>query len=130
MKLNDAERGVKNHIPDELHEELHAFIKVRRNQLAHRFLIEHIEASEEGEPRFRARSMLDLLETHIQANALAQKLHERTMEILSTWPESEQPSEEIRLFMQKMLNVAMRKDFPQEVQKDVDLIEAERKLST
>lgn len=114
MKLNDAKVGVKPHIDGDLYDELDAFVKGPRAQLAHRFLIERIR---EGKPfgRFVPGSVLYLLSATQQATSLTSRLNERTMEILASWPESERPPQEMQDFAVMISGMAMRKDFPSDL---------------
>jgi hypothetical protein len=119
MKLNDAKRGIKDHLDGELYERLDKFITGPRAQLAHRFLIERITATDAG-ARFIPGTALYLVEAEREATALTVLLHQRVVEIVSAYPVHESPPEEVREFAWKMSNLMMRKDYPREVYDDME----------
>jgi hypothetical protein len=119
MKLNDAKRGVKDHIDGELYERLDKFITGPRAQLAHRFLIERITQTDDG-ARFIPGTALYLVESEREATELTLLLHERVVEIVSGYPDHERPPDEMRDFAWTLTNLMMRKDYPREVYDDTE----------
>ncbi len=116
MRLNDAVTGLKNHLAPELYEDLHAFISTRRNQLAHRFLIERINRTEDGGARFSSGSVLELLEATIEAKRLIGLLQQEADNVLATWPEpTESPPAEVLEFMETVARITIKKQFPAEM---------------
>lgn len=115
MKLNDRKVGIKGHISDDLYEELDAFLKGPRNQLAHNFLLERISLMEHGGKGALIRAGAELLPLSLQASRLTDRLRERTLEIINSWPAGEEPPEEIRDWFERIARMATLKQFPKPV---------------
>jgi hypothetical protein len=111
MKLNDI-NGLKGRIPEQLREDADRFIKTRRNQLAHRFLIEQLVQPAEGPPRFASGSILRLVETTIEARQLIKRLFAEADAIRASWPRHSDPPDDVREFMELLGRVTMLKRFP------------------
>lgn len=115
MKLNDRKVGIKGHISDDLYEELDAFLKGPRNQLAHNFLLERISLMEHGGKEALIRAGAELLPLSLQASRLTDRLRDRTLEIINSWPTREEPPEEIRDWFERIARMATLKQFPKPV---------------
>lgn len=116
MRLNDAVTGLKNHLAPELYTDLQAFISTRRNQLAHRFLIERITRSDDGGARFASGSALELLEAGIEAKRLIGLLHQQADAVRATWPgQTEFPPPDVLEFMETVARMTTRKELPAEM---------------
>jgi len=126
MKLNDTKAGIKSHIDPKLYADLDAFIRGPRNQLAHRFLIERVPGVERFGMPTLARCVVELLGASQSANRLADLLRRRTDEILATWPASEEPPAEVREYLETVGRMAILKQFPAELLRQVGSTAAER----
>jgi hypothetical protein len=118
MKLNDAKVGIKPHLDATLYDEVDAFIRGPRNQLAHRFLIERVVGvSRHGLPVL-AQSSVELIRTHQEATRLGDLLRSRSDEVLATWPETEEPPDEIKQHLEVISRMTILKEFPPELLRD------------
>lgn len=111
MKLNDVQRGVRNHLEPELGDELDAFLKGPRAQLAHRFLVERLRVIDEREARFRPGTVAVLVEVTRQATQLMRKIMDRAEEIRSSWPDVPPAPEELRETLTEIARMTMLKEF-------------------
>jgi hypothetical protein len=112
MKLNDATRGLKGKIPDELHSDLDLFFRRQRNQLAHRFLIERMRPSPEGGARFARGSTLELLETTIKARKLLERVTAHADALREKWPTHPDPPENVLEVIEQLARAAQFKQRP------------------
>ena len=115
MKLNDRKVGIKGHITEDLYNELDAFLKGPRNQLAHNFLLERIALMEQGGKDALIRAGAELLPLSLQAGRLTDRLRDRTLEIIDSWPAREDPPEEMLDWFEQVARMASLKQFPEPV---------------
>jgi hypothetical protein len=121
MKLNDAARGIKNHLDPDLYEELDWFLSGSRAQLAHRFLVEHLSTPDAVELRaaddplsqvgFKPGTVRDLLVAALESHRLSRALFDRGEELRSALPDAPEVPPEIRSFVEKLARAAMYKEF-------------------
>lgn len=115
MKLNDRKVGIKDHISEDLYDELDGFLKGPRNQLAHNFLLERIALMEHGGKDALIRAGAELLPLSLQASRLTDRLRDRTLEIIDSWPAREEPPQEVLDWFEQIARMATLKQFPRPV---------------
>ncbi len=112
MKLHDTKVGIKAHLDGDLYDELDAFITGPRNQLAHRYLLERVAHTEQGGLQSLAAAGGELLEIHQRADRLHKRLYRRAMEVMGTWPETSEPPDDVKQWLEDVGRVTMLKQFP------------------
>jgi hypothetical protein len=120
MKLNDRKVGIKDHISEDLYDELDGFLKGPRNQLAHNFLLERIALMEHGGKDALIRAGAELLPLSLQASRLTDRLRDRTVEIIDLWPAREEPPQEMLDWFEQIARMATLKQFPRPVTKKLE----------
>jgi len=110
-KLHDPHVGVKAHIDEGLAAELDSFIN-RRNDLAHRFLVERLRGTPDGAERFVPGTILALAEMTAAGSSLSQRLFDRAEEIRAAWPTTTEPPSEVREQLEVVGRMVMRKELP------------------
>lgn len=109
MRLKDRDKGLKQHIPESLYNEIDTFIQRRRNPLAHNFLIQHL--SEDG-TRYARGTILELLEAVIEAGKLTKQMQACADQIRQRWPNQPDPPAEVIEMAEMIGRMAMLRRFP------------------
>lgn len=91
MKLNDAKKGVGDHLDEQTRAALGKFLEGPRNRLAHQFLIQAMPALGEGGVVAMAPHVIELIKFTQEAGRLADKVWTRGMELVEELPDVEPP---------------------------------------
>ena len=109
MRLKDRDKGLKQHISESLYDEIDAFIRDRRNPLAHSFLVERL--SDDGS-RYMRGTILELIEATAEAMRLRKQMAALADEIRQSWPTQPDPPTEVVKLAETIGRMAMLRQFP------------------
>jgi hypothetical protein len=91
MKLNDAKKGVGDHLDEQTRAALGRFLEGPRNRLAHQFLVQAMPALGDGGVVAMAPHVIELIEFTQDTGRLADQVWTRGMELIEELPDVEPP---------------------------------------